>query len=797
MTPIVAWAVFPLVMVAACLGTGLLAERLAGVRLPPALVAPLGFCAAMAIVGPGFALGAGAGTALAVLGLATAAGFWLGRTGLRERFRPGLGAAAGGAAYALYIAPVALSGEATFLGYNFLNDTAVHLGIVDYLSEFGRKEASLPPSTFASYMAINMGSSYPVAAHELLATLKAALDIEPARVYQPYLAVATGLAATALFAMLRGAGAPRAAAAAGAVAALASHLLFSFNLQGGIKELTFVATLATVAALGAEAIRHERPVRLAALLGLPFLAGFGIYALPALAWLGPLAVCVVAFAFAVPGSPLRRRLVPAALAAALVFAVPGLPTVIDGVAFYTRGGGELLTSPSELGPLAGQLRKVQLAGIWLNGDYRHLPSGAVRRTYLLIGIALALAALGAAHALRRRLAGPLLFLLPSLTAWVVVSPRASPYIDAKLLAVLSPAVVLFSCLGVAALWQRRARLEAAGAALVLAGALAVSDVLAYRFAAPAPMDRLQELAEIADRFRGRGQLLVNEWEEYAKHFAREAQAVNPYETFTPAVAEFRGGDRPRFGNAYTLDDLTFEFVNRFDLIAVRRSPAESRPPASYSRVFAGRYYEVWGRTGPPAAVAHEPFGTAAAGGPLVSAAGVPDCGLLARLAADHDLVGAVRPQAVVFDIARDGPLPAGWVRDPGVPGALNARRGGSVSAEGVTGSGRHRAWVKGRIFRATEVRVDGRPVGVVKDANGPNQWLDAGTIDLRAGSHRVELLRPARSLAPGGGRMDIVGPVVLVEDRDPELVRAPSGNAGRLCGRPLDWVEQVAPAGRR
>ena len=49
-----------------------------------------------------------------------------------------------------------------------------------------------------------------------------------------------------------------------------------------------------------------------------------------------------------------------------------------------------------------------------------------------------------------------------------------------MLAILSPAVVLCACLGVAAMWQRRLRWEAAAAAVFLVACLGYSDLLAYR-----------------------------------------------------------------------------------------------------------------------------------------------------------------------------------------------------------------------------------------------------------------------------------------------------------------------------
>jgi hypothetical protein len=791
MTELVAWAVFPLVALAIFLGAGLAAERAAGLRLPAPLVPALGFCVALVVAGLPAAAGLGAAPIAAAVLAAGTAGLWLARRELRERFRPGAGASAGAAVYALHMAPVLLSGEATFLGYNLLNDTAIHFALVDYVSEHGRHEVELAPSSYAAAMGTYVGASYPLGSHELLAALRALVDADVARVYQPYIALSAALAAAAIVALLgdRLPGARRGAALA-ATAALSGQLVFSFTLQGGIKELTFVAALATAAALSAELLRAERPVRGAPLLAVAVLAGYAIYGVAALAWIGPLVVALVAIALASRESPLRRRLVPAALAGVAAFALLGWPTVAESVEFY-RHGEQVLTSEAELGPLAGPLQAEQALGIWLNGDYRVQPRDRTATNALLL-VAGALVLLGALLVARRRLAGAALLVVPSVVAWAVVSRTGSPYVDAKLLAVMSPAVVLLAALGVALLWRGRLRLIGALAALVLTGGLLVSDAYAYRLALPAPIDRLSELRTLAERFDGeREPMLVNEFEEHVKHFGRAARAFNPYEPWTVEPARLLGEPRPLFGHAYTLDEIGFDFYARYPTIVLRRSPVESRPPAGYRRAWRGRWYEVWRRTEPVEAAVRVPFGRPAQ--TPVTPAVVPPCRELRELSESAEAVAAVRPPTVVVDLAAPGPLPAGWERYP-VPGTLVARGGGTVSATARTAAGRFRAWVKGSLHRRFELRVDGRRVGDAKHLNTANQWLRLGELTLRAGPHRVELERPTGSLAPGDAQGDVVGPVVLEPLAEARLVRVPRGEGDRLCGLSLDWVERL-PSG--
>jgi hypothetical protein len=244
---VVAWLLFPLAAAGICTGIGLLAERLADVRLDSALIPALGYAAAIVVLGPLFALGAGELPGVLLLSALALVGFGV----AVERWRiPGWGALTGAATYVLYIAPVALSGGATFLGYNLLNDTAIHLALVDWIADHGTRYQQLLPSSYAAAIHDYVGSSYPLGSHELLAALRPIAGLDPALVYQPFLALTAALGAAAVFALLRGEGLQRPVAALAGFVALAGQLVFSFSLQGGIKEIGFITCLAAAAAVG-------------------------------------------------------------------------------------------------------------------------------------------------------------------------------------------------------------------------------------------------------------------------------------------------------------------------------------------------------------------------------------------------------------------------------------------------------------------------------------------------------------------------------------------------------------------
>ena len=123
MESFVAWFVLPAVVLALCLGLGLLVQRVAGVELPAGLAVPVGAALAIVLALSGYVAGLhGLLTPLAIVALAVAGVVLALRRGAGLP-RPGLAALVWTATYGLYLAPVALSGHWTWLGYNFVNDT--------------------------------------------------------------------------------------------------------------------------------------------------------------------------------------------------------------------------------------------------------------------------------------------------------------------------------------------------------------------------------------------------------------------------------------------------------------------------------------------------------------------------------------------------------------------------------------------------------------------------------------------------------------------------------------------------
>src|SRR5437660_827312 len=126
MSMVVAWLLFPLVLLVVCGGCGLLIERVGGFRLPGALVPSVGF-ATVIVLGTALTYkSATAGLAPWVVAATALAGYAAGWRRLRASAPDRWAIVVGVGLFAVYAAPVVLTGKATFLGYLFLNDTAVH-----------------------------------------------------------------------------------------------------------------------------------------------------------------------------------------------------------------------------------------------------------------------------------------------------------------------------------------------------------------------------------------------------------------------------------------------------------------------------------------------------------------------------------------------------------------------------------------------------------------------------------------------------------------------------------------------
>ena len=705
-----AWLWFPAVLALLSLGLGLLVERVGRAPLPGALLIPVGLAAIFVIARAAVTLDATAELATPLVVLGAVAGLVLGRRRIwPSRLEPWTAAAAL-VVFALFAAPVVLSGSATFAGYTILGDTAVHFVLVDRIATHGTSLAGLDPSSYRTTLEAYFNSGYPLGAHAALAAVRPLAFTDVAWVFQPFLACIAAALALTLAGMLENIVASPWRRAA--IAALASQpaLVYAFAMQGSVKEL---ATLWLVALFTALAVQRR-----VAALAVAAAAGVAAIGLAVAAWLAP--VLLVGL-WLVARTPPRDagRVARIAVAFALGLFLLSLPTLLD-LGDYLDVTQSVVTSQQELGNLFAPLKLIQVAGIWLDGDYRAVPAGGLRldTTHVLIAVGLASGAAGIVWLVRRRAIGPLLFLAVSMIALVYVTRRGSPWADAKALAIASPAVLLMAAFGPLALDELGARIPAAILAVVIAGGVLVSNGLIYHEVSLAPRERLAELQDVADRTAGQGPLLYTEFEEFAKHFLRDSDPVGATEALTvPGLTPINSdGTPPRFGYPAEVAALRPEDVRRFRTIVLRREPLAEPPPPPFRLDWSGTYYEVWSR---------EDGGRARA---------------------------APRRGAVELQTAEQ-PLPAGWTRRTDDPALVQTVGPGTIGGQvQVKRPGAYEVWLRGSFGRAVDVVVDGRRAGSARDELAqPANWLELGSLELSAGPHQVELVRGGGSLAPGNG----------------------------------------------
>ncbi len=794
-----AWLLFPVLLAALSLGCGLLIERLSSTRLPGTLLVPVGLATIVVVARAAMTLDLTAELATPLVIVLAVAGGALGRARLRSADVDLWAVGAALAVFALFAAPVALSGSATFAGYTILGDHSVHFALIDRISAHGTTVDGLPPSSYRTAVETYLSTGYPLGAHAALGAVRPLAFIDVAWAFQPFLAFIAAALALTLIALVRDLIQSAWRRAAVATIAAQPALVYAYSLQGSIKELAtlwlvpllaaLVATLAALPRLGGASFRYGPrqllPLAIASAAGI---AAIGAAVAP---WLAPvLLVALIVVALGRPREP--RRIAGLALAFAAGLALLSIPTLVD-LGTYLEVTKSVVTAQEEFGNLLSPLPIQEVAGIWFNGDFRFAPpSGSgldsLELTYALVGLALVAAVFGVAWLVRRRALGPLLFVASSLLALWYVTRTGSPWADGKALAIASPAVLLAATLGPVALESLGARAEALLVALALAAGVLVSNAMAYHDVSLAPQDRLEELADVGERTAGRGPLLYTEFEEFGKHFLHDSQPVGASEGFaveglSPQLVD---GGRPPFATNVRLASLALPDVERFNLIVTRRGPDGERPPANWRREWSGRWYEIWRHGDTPAVRAQ----TGAA----------PRCSDVRQLArqtsAGGQLVAAYAPPGGRLDTA-GRPLPPGWAPVAGDPPLVQTVGPGTVQGSVLlTRGGDHELWLAGSIGRPVEVVIDGRAVAEVdQELAQPSGWNDLGRIRLAAGRHEVELVRGGGSLKPGSGDGPRrLGPLALVPtERSPALVRVSPQRWRELCGPRLAWVESIGP----
>jgi hypothetical protein len=789
---LVAWLLFPVVLVALCLGCGLLLEALAGRRLPGALLAPAGF--AVIVVVAGILTSRGETAALA-----TPAIIFLGNVGVALTYpwrgrRPDgwvLGAALG--VFAAYATPVVLSGDPTFTGYIKLDDTATWMAFVDRMMEHGRDLSGLAPSSYQTTLQVNLPSGYPTGAFLPLGVGSRLTATDVAWLVQPYMATMAALLTMCLYWLTRPLVESRRLRALVAFGAAQSALLFAYGLWGGIKELAVALAIAVLAAVAPAAARAEGGWRATVPAAIAATALLTMVGSGGLVWALPLLGLVALALWRARGA---RALLVQAWPLALAVALLGIPALFAAGVFSPTQGG--LTDASELGNLVHPLSIYQYAGVWITGDFRLDPIKPALTDFLIVLVLLAAVA-GAYLAWRRRAWELLLYAAGAGVGSIAVFLYSSPWVGAKALASGSPSLLLLALAGAAAVAARVERvLGTTVLALVLAGVL-WSNALGYHDVSLAPYNQLRELESIGEEFAGEGPALMTEYQPYGvRHFLRKLDAEGASELRYRSIPLVEGGELEK-GDWADTDQITLPALLTYRTLVLRRSPAQSRPPSVYSLARHGDYYDVWQRPvdATEAIVQHLPLGN------FEDPAAVPACAdvlRLAQLAGSGGSIAAVERRPAVAASLSDSSHPANWTpTEAGSPDLVPRGPGSARLQVSVPTAGHYGLYLQGSVRNRLALLVDGAEVGSVEEQlNEARQFLYFGEATLSAGSHDVELVLEGQTLAPGsGGPPEPVGPLVLnpTSDENPPVLELATSEARQLCGKRLDLVEALHKAG--
>ncbi len=794
---IVAWALFPLVLLAVCVGCGLTVERVAGWHLPGALIASIGLALVIATATLTTYEASTAPFTTALVVLLALAGYVTSIGRVRElRLEPWM-LAVGLSVFVVLAAPVVLSGNATFLGYFVLNDASVHFALINQLLAHGRDLSSVPPSALSAVLQSYVSTNYPIGSQVALGAVRPLVAQNVAWIFQPYIAVILSLGAVALYQLLDGVVRSRPLRALCAFIAAQPGLVYAFYLEASIKELTTTWILTLLVLIVLATLQGKLGPRRLVPLAIVTVAALDVLDLAIVPWVGvPLAVFAVLAVWrerdVLRRAP-KRRLALMSAGCAVALAAIASPIIASARTFFNVATG-VLTQSGDLGNLVTPLLRWQMLGIWPSGDFRFAVVNHYRVTYALLGVALVSAVLGAAWAVRRRAGAPVLLLAGNGIAALYLLSRGSPYASAKVMTIFSLTVMLMVMLGAVALHDSGRRLEGWGLAVLLAAGVLWTNAVAYRGASVAPRARLAELASIGSRFAGQGPAFYNQSDEFAIDFLGAEAATDP--VFGAPTA--RPGLPPRLPQQLRLpwdpDELDQSYLQSFPLLVLGRSPLDARPPANYRLAYRGRFYEVWRRTATPHVLEQ-----VALGGALDPAA-VPSCatvmGLARRAARERAQLAYVVGAPLSTLVPTQARRPDNWGEVSGEPYSLIPRQeaGAIVGTVQVQRAGRYDAWLQGSFSQPVQLWIDGHRVGSASyDLGPPGHSVPIGELSLRAGTQKLSIVVPHNSLAPGVTLANqTLGPLTLAPSADAQPVdEVDPADARSLCGRSLEWIEIV------
>jgi hypothetical protein len=782
------WLVAPLGLLLTTVGLSLLIERLTAIAMPWTVRPLMGMAAAIVLAQFGTASSTTAKLTLpAILALAIA-GLLVGIR-VPDRWPSWTEVGVGGGVFLLFASPFLVSGEASWAGFIKLDDTATWMALTDHVFEYGRGVGNLPPSTHHQVIVDYLGGSYPIGGFVPAALMSKVSGQDIAFTMQPSMAFAGAALALGLLEMVKRLVRGLGMAAAIAILGSLSSLLIGYYLWGGVKELVMVALLPLAPLLAGAAVRDGWPRFIWAPLALAVTAVVVVLGPGGAVWVVPVLAPAAIVLWSDRGGWALLQLVWRTGAFSLLLA---LPVIFTPSGLFDPLINSSLTESTELGNLNQPLNITQVAGIWPSIDFRtdpHLKPAVL----VLAGLCLVIAVVTVIFCLRSRdresipigayVAGGAVG--AAAMVWV-----GSPWVDAKAMAMLSPAILTAALLGVVMLGQRSGfRFEAVVLGSLVAATVLWSAFLAYQGTWIAPHAPQVELEEIGDRFAGQGPALSTEAAIYGpRHFLRKLDAQGASDRRTRPVL-LNDGTEPEKGQSVDLDEIQTNELDSYNLLVIRRSPAASRPPANFTLVYQSPRYDVWRRESPPGTlVEHLSLGTS------LDAGDIPGCADVRRLTREAGPKGRLIAADVGATVAvglSTASMPAGWE----APSTYTVSPSGSgrLSEEIEVPGGEYELWLGGVAFGGLDLTLDGEEVAsermVIENPGAPEPL---GKVKLTPGKHRLALDYNGADLHPGSALHSYeIGPLELDAPRsgDPGTLTVAPANYRKLCGRRWDWLE--------
>jgi hypothetical protein len=272
--------------------------------------------------------------------------------------------------------------------------------------------------------------------------------------------------------------------------------------------------------------------------------------------------------------------------------------------FWRNNGGSNVgivggVTSGAFGNLLAPLHALEGLGLWLTGDFRFAPAGALRAA-ILPGFALIVLVFAVVGAVKRRDVPWIAALLACALIYGYATRFQSPYVQAKALAIAAPIVAIGSGGELVrrldgANWRSSTTVVIALATAVYCLLSVGSELLVLRDAQVAPGEHLSELRGLRRLLHNRPTLVLF-YDDYFKFELLGVPASSPLLP-SPIPAAVQPAKPWSTGQALDFDSVSATTLNRFEYVITTRTRAQSEPPANFHLVGSSRSYEVWRRIG--------------------------------------------------------------------------------------------------------------------------------------------------------------------------------------------------------